>query len=100
MSASSVSLFPDDADSARTYLAVTQTALSNHWIRITRGEYAYIGKIIFHSDQEGLKEQFDVKKTETEKSRAIVPLQRQFYELFLMRFFPSDHFPPIPWFIS
>jgi hypothetical protein len=29
MSAPSVSLFPDDADSAKTYLAVTQTSLNN-----------------------------------------------------------------------
>jgi hypothetical protein len=36
MSASSVSLFPDDADSAKTYLAVKQTVLRNLWIRITR----------------------------------------------------------------
>ncbi len=90
MSASSVSLFPDDADSAKTYLAVTQTALSNLWIRITTQlrDYDNLGKIVFHSDQEGLKEQFDVK-TETEKYRATVPLKSdvKIYKVWLP-FFP------------
>ncbi len=36
MSAPLVSLFPDDADSAKTYLAVTQTSLNNLWIRISK----------------------------------------------------------------
>jgi hypothetical protein len=36
MSAPSVSLFPDDADSAKIYLAVMQTLLNNLWIRISR----------------------------------------------------------------
>ncbi len=36
MSAPSVSLFADDADIAKTYLAVTQTSLNNLWIRISR----------------------------------------------------------------
>ncbi len=70
MSASSVSLFSDDADSAKTYLAVTQTALSNLWKRITRRICLYtVGKIVFHSDQEGLKEPFDVKNRERKISR-------------------------------
>ncbi len=42
MFASSVSLFPDDADSTNTYLAVWQTA--------TTIEYEYLGKYVYLSE--------------------------------------------------
>jgi hypothetical protein len=39
-------LFPDDADSAKTYLAVMQTSLNNLEYEYL-GEYGYLSEIVF-----------------------------------------------------
>ncbi len=73
MSAPLVSLFPDDADIAKTYLAMTQTLLNDLWIRISRRIWTS-QRNRFSCWLMGPKGTVWWKKTETRNSCATVPL--------------------------
>ncbi len=75
MSAPSVSLFPDDADSTKTYLAVTQTSLYNLWIWIYR-RICISKRNRFSYCLMGPKEQFDEKNRDQNFSR-YCPFKRE-----------------------